>query len=139
MITSKFYLKIVRTSAWYDLVATAGFMTPWSFALVFSWLQQLSKTLGSSDSLPTFNTTHILMVNMLGCIVVIWSLLRLRHTSPLLGKYDCVSRFMFAACQIYALKHGGPPVIGIFLFFELLFGILQALPITEDSTASKKR
>ncbi|MEU6671783.1 hypothetical protein [Streptomyces sp. NPDC046727] len=28
------YLRVVRTSGWYDLIVTAGFATPWTYRLV---------------------------------------------------------------------------------------------------------
>lgn len=31
---TKNYLRTVRISAWYDLIVTAGFATPWTYALL---------------------------------------------------------------------------------------------------------
>jgi hypothetical protein len=40
------YLRAVRTSAWYDLVVTAAFATPWTYALVHDALSELGDALG---------------------------------------------------------------------------------------------
>ncbi|MFG3687060.1 hypothetical protein [Micromonospora sp. NPDC047740] len=38
----------IRASAWYDLVITAGFATPWTYALLHGTLSQLGSALGIS-------------------------------------------------------------------------------------------
>jgi hypothetical protein len=40
------YLRVVRASAWYDLVVTAGFATPWTYALLHGALSSLGDGLG---------------------------------------------------------------------------------------------
>ena len=83
------YRQLVRTSAIYDLVATAAFATPWTFQLVH-------QTLGLISPLPDFKPLHGFFANLLGSIVVVWSILRisgirllavaqntLRHAYPL--------------------------------------------------------
>ena len=38
MINSRMNLKIVRASAWYDLVVTSALMTPWTAAMLLALL-----------------------------------------------------------------------------------------------------
>lgn len=42
MWTSTQYRQVVRGSAWYDLIVTAAFVTPWSFAALHGVLLSLS-------------------------------------------------------------------------------------------------
>ena len=85
-IDTSSYLRLVRASAWYDLVSTIGFATPWTFAMVFSGLNALSAALGMSATLPHFAPEHMLMANLLGSLVTVWAILRLRDTRVLYGR-----------------------------------------------------
>lgn len=127
MIDSSKYRNIVRASAWYDLFATAAFATPWTFATLHSVLILAAQ--GLPGSFPVFDPTHVLMANLLGSIVVIWAVLRLRDPQQQYGRYDAVGRFLFAAWQIYAVMHGASVIILGFTVLELTFGILQSLKV----------
>jgi hypothetical protein len=130
MIGQPSYLRIVRASAWYDLLVTAGFATPWTFALVHAGLGVVILALGLPGALPSFAPEHMLMANLLGSIVTAWAILRLRHTEVRYGRYDAAARFLFAAWQLYAVAHGANLIIIAFAAFEIGFGILQILPVT---------
>ena len=131
MIDSSKYRSIVRASAWYDLFATAAFATPWTFAALHSVLTLAAQ--GLPGSFPAFDATHVLMANLLGSIVVIWAVLRLRDPQQQYGSYDAVGRFLFAAWQIYAVMHGASIIILGFTVLELTFGILQSLPVNRPT------
>ncbi len=134
----KNYLRIVRTSAWYDLIVTIGFATPWSFAMVHQGLLQVSSGLGTAGEFPSFAPAHVLMANLLGSIVTMWAILRLRDTRPEYGRYDAGSRFLFSAWQLYALVHGASQIILAFTIFEVAFGIAQILPIQQNKVEHHK-
>jgi hypothetical protein len=133
LISLPHYLRIVRASAWYDLLVTIGFATPWTFALVHHSLTDLVQTLGLPGAFPVFETAHMLMANLLGSVVTVWALLRIRHTQAHLGRYDAAARFLFAAWQIYAVVHGANVIVLAFTVFELIFGVLQCLPVRDAS------
>jgi hypothetical protein len=137
MIQLSNYLRIVRASAWYDVLVTMGFATPWTFAAIHHSLASLIQTLGLPGDFPVFAPTHILMANLLGSIVTVWAILRLRDPQRVYGRYDAVARFLFAIWQLHAVTHGASVIILGFTFFELVFGIAQSLPISdhEPSTA----
>lgn len=65
MVSESTFLRIVRASAWYDLIVTAPFATPWTFALLHQALSALAHALGIG-SLPPFEPTHLLMANHAG-------------------------------------------------------------------------
>jgi len=136
MWTSTQYRNVVRGSAWYDLIVTAAFATPWSFAALHGALTALSQALDLPGELPAFAPAHMLMANLLGSVVCVWAVLRIRDPQALYGRYDAVARLLFAAWQGYALAHGASSLLVIFLVFELAWGVAQVLPVRTPSRAS---
>ncbi|WP_454837799.1 hypothetical protein [Pseudomonas mohnii] len=135
MWTSTQYRRLVRGSAWYDLTVTAAFATPWSFAALHAVMVSVSQAFDLPGSLPPFEPVHMLMANLLGSIVCVWAVLRIRDPQLIYGRYDAVGRFLFAAWQAYALAHGASSLLVIFLFFELAWGGAQVLPVRTPSRA----
>ncbi|MDR2852258.1 MAG: hypothetical protein LBV61_04255 [Burkholderiaceae bacterium] len=127
MWTVSSYRRLVRVSAIYDVFATAAFATPWSFAWLHAQLARL--TAGWPGELPPFAPAHVLMANLLGSLVLVWAVIRIRDPQVQYGRYDAVARFLFAAWQAYALAHGVSAILIGFLLFELGFGLLQAWPV----------
>lgn len=121
------YLRVVRASAWYDLVVTAGFATPWTYALVHGLLSSAGDALGLG-ALPDRDPVQTLYANLMGSVVVVWSVLRLRGTRPAHGVYDGAARMLFAAWQAYALARGATGVLWPFLAVEVAFGVVQLVP-----------
>ncbi|SFB50759.1 hypothetical protein SAMN03159488_04539 [Pseudomonas sp. NFIX10] len=136
MWTSMQYRQVVRGSAWYDLIVSAVLATPWSFAALHGVLMSLSQLFDLPGELPPFAPAHLLMVNLLGSIVCVWAVLRIRDPQLLYGRYDAVGRFLFAAWQLYALLHGASAVLWVFLFLEVVWGLVQVLPVRASSRAS---
>ncbi|GAA4200189.1 hypothetical protein [Actinocatenispora rupis] len=121
------YLRIVRASAWYDLVVTAGFATPWTYVLLHRALSAVGAATGLG-TLPPVEPMQVLFANLMGSVVIVWSVLRLRATRPDLGRYDGAARVLFAAWQLHALTHGAPPLLWPFLVAEVAFGVAQLAP-----------
>ena len=129
------YLRIVRASGWYDLLVTWPFAMPWTFAWLYAQLGMLAAVLGLPGTLHPLDTTHMLLANLLGSVVVVWSIARMVAPSLLLGRLDGVARFLFAAWQIYAVAHGANVIVLGFTLFELLFGVLQWWRVAGTSPA----
>ena len=129
------YLRIVRASGWYDLLVTWPFALPWTFAWLYAQLNLLAQALGLPGTLHPSDATHMLLANLLGSVVVVWSLARIVAPTVLLGRLDGVARFLFAAWQIYAVAHGANAIVLGFTAFELLFGVLQWWRVAGSSTA----
>ncbi|MBC2654974.1 hypothetical protein H7A76_05915 [Pseudomonas sp. MSSRFD41] len=127
------YRKLVRASGWYDLLVTMAFVTPWSFMALHGLLEQLALALDLPGRLPPFEPMHLLLANLMGSIVCVWSLLRIRDPQPAFGRYDALGRILFATWQVYALAQGATVLIGVFLFFELAWCVAQLLPVRADS------
>src|SRR4051812_3416904 len=75
------YLRVVRASAWYDLAVTAGFMTPWTYALVHEAISSLGDALGWGV-LPELDPWQTLYANLMGSVVVVWATLRVVRPLP---------------------------------------------------------
>ncbi|HWV09227.1 MAG TPA: hypothetical protein VN156_06780 [Pseudomonas sp.] len=129
MWTPERYRRLVRASGWYDLLVTIAFVTPWSFAALHGALQLISRSLDLPGTLPPFEPMHMLMANLMGSIVCVWSVLRIRHPQILFGRYDAVGRLLFATWQAYALSQGATVLIAVFLVLELAWCIAQLLPV----------
>ncbi|MGK5674315.1 hypothetical protein ACSNOB_15910 [Micromonospora sp. URMC 106] len=121
------YLRLVRASAWYDLVVTAGFATPWTYALLHGALSRLGSALGLGV-LPALDPIQTLYANLMGSVVVVWAVLRVVRVQPSYGLFDGVARTLFAAWQAYALAHGAFRLLWLFLAVEVTFGLVQLLP-----------
>ena len=119
------YLRIVRASGWYDLLITWPFALPWTFALLYTQLSALGQALGLPGELHPLDATHLLLANLLGSVVMVWSIARIVAPSLLLGRLDGAARFLFATWQIYAVAQGASAVVLGFTVVELLFGVLQ--------------
>src|SRR5476651_1975286 len=123
MWTSTQYRRLVRGSAWYDLIVTAAFATPWSFAALHGVLSSVSQALNLPGELPAFEPMHVLMANLLGSIVCVWAVLRIRDPQRQFGLYDAAGRALFATWQLYALMQGATAVLWVTLLFEGAWGI----------------
>ncbi|UUU24032.1 hypothetical protein [Streptomyces sp. DSM 40750] len=121
------YLRVVRASAWYDLVVTAGFATPWTYALVHDALSSLGDTLGLGV-MPELDPIQTLYANLMGSVVVVWAVLRIVKPLPVHGLLDGVARTLFAAWQAYALAHGATRLLWLFFVVEVAFGVVQLVP-----------
>jgi hypothetical protein len=126
------YLKLVRASACYDLLLTAPFATPWSFALAHDQLSALNRWLGGAP-LPAFTPFHMLFTCLMGSVVLVWSVLRLQSASLRLGRFDGVTRFLFALWMGWALAATGAPLLWLFVLPELAWGVAQWLPVASGA------
>lgn len=131
-MTEARFLKLVRASALYDLLVTWPFALPWTFAWLYAQIAALAAALQLPGQMPALDATHMLFANLLGSVVVVWSLARLLSPTVLLGRLDALARFMFAAWQVYAVMHGASAIVLLFTGLELLFGVLQILPVDES-------
>ena len=129
MWTTEQYRKLVRASGWYDLLVTLAFVTPWSFMALHGLMQDTALAFHLPGNLPPFEPVHMLMANLMGSIVCVWAVLRIRDPQQAFGRYDAVGRILFATWQVYALMQGATALIGVILFFELAWCVAQLWPV----------
>ncbi|MER6736166.1 hypothetical protein [Streptomyces puniciscabiei] len=132
------YLRLVRTSGWYDLIVTAGFATPWTYALVHRLLSAGGAAAGLG-TMPALTPMQTLYANLMGSVVVVWSVLRVVRPLPLHGLLDGTARVLFSLWQAYALAHGGPGVLWPFLVLEVSFGAAQLAPWARPRAATVRK
>ena len=126
------FRKIVLGSALYDLIVTAPFATPWSFAFAHAQLGAVNEALGGAP-LPDFTPFHILFACLLGSVVLVWSVLRLSDPQQRFGRYDGVARFLFTTWMIWTFTATGSPLLWLFIIPEFAFGVAQWLPVSAQS------
>ncbi|NUT22766.1 MAG: hypothetical protein HOV77_26660 [Hamadaea sp.] len=127
------YSRVVRVSAWYDLIVTAGFATPWTYALLHDTLSEAGTALGLGG-FPPLDPLQSLYATLMGSVVVIWALLRILRPLPIHGLFDGFARVLFSAWLAYALGHGVSGILWGFLAVEVTFGLLQLVPWTRRVT-----
>lgn len=120
--------RLVRASALYDLFLTAGFATPWTFALVHGQLSSLNLALGGA-ALPAFTPFHLLFACLMGSIVLVWSVLRILEPSTRLGRFDGAARFLFTLWMAWCLHATGAPLLWLFIVPEFAWGVAQWWPV----------
>jgi hypothetical protein len=135
MITIDQNRAIVRTSAAYDLLTCIGFVTPWTFGPSLELIIGTGRLFGLPGSVPAFDPMHVLFVNLMGSAVLVWSLARLTFPTQALGRFDAVSRALFAGWQLWAVIRGAPPVILAFTIMEIAFGIAEVIPVRIDAVS----
>ncbi|MDN3239620.1 hypothetical protein [Glycomyces tritici] len=118
------YLRLVRSSAVYDLIVTAGFATPWTFMLLHGALDALSGALGLRG-FPELDLMQVFYANLMGSVVVVWSVLRVVRPQVLHGLFDGFARVLFSAAMVNALAQGGPQLLWGFLVVEAAWGAVQ--------------
>jgi hypothetical protein len=134
MLTSATYRNIVLGSAIYDLLVTAPFATPWSFAFAHTQLDALNQSLGGA-ALPAFTPFHVLFACLLGSVVLVWATLRIRDPQPRYGRYDGAARLLFSTWMAWALTATGAPLLWLFIVPEMAWGVIQWWPAAPPSTA----
>ncbi|WP_415953947.1 hypothetical protein [Streptomyces sp. KLOTTS4A1] len=121
------YLRVVRGNAWYDLVVTAGFMTPWTLALVHDALSWAGDLLGLG-AMPELDPMQTLYANLMGSVVVIWAALRVLRPLAVHGLFDGIARVLFSTWMAYALTHGGPQWLWPFVVTEATLALVELGP-----------
>jgi hypothetical protein len=122
------FLAVVRASAAYDLLLTAPFVTPWSFAIAHGQLSTLNVALGGA-ALPVFGPFHLLFAGLMASVVLVWSVLRLRAPSIALGRYDGCARCLFALWMARTLAVTGTPLMWVFVVPEAAWAVAQWWPV----------
>jgi len=126
---------VVRASAVYDLVVTAPFATPWSFAIAFGHLGAVNLALGGQP-LPAFAPMHMLFALLMGSVVMVWSVLRLRGPTLQFGRYDAATRVLFSLWMAWAWMQTGEPVLLLFIVPEASWAVVQACRVRSPADAA---
>ncbi|WP_372983706.1 hypothetical protein [Microbacterium sp.] len=133
-MTESTMLRVIRISALYDLVVTAGFALPWSAVLIFGGLDQAHEALGLTGTTPSPDDVFTVMfANLMGSIVVVWAAFRIVRPSTAAGIADTAARMLFSLGMATALLYGASPLTGIMLALELVWALVQGAAIIAQS------
>ena len=125
------FRRIVRASAIYDLLVTAPFATPWTFALNWRQLSDLNARLGGV-ALSPFDVYATLVACLMGSIVLVWSVLRIATPERRLGRFDGGARILFSTWMAWALALTQQPLLWLFLLPEFAWGVVQWWPVARS-------
>jgi hypothetical protein len=126
MTTSDPASRTIRRSALYDLIVTAPFATPWTARWLITQLGALHDALGLPGERPVLaGALAVLTANLMGSLVIVWSIVRLRAPTRSHGAADTVARGVFSLWMGWALIAGGSPVLAGFLVAEIAWGLAQ--------------
>ena len=128
------FRRVVQASAVYDVLATAPFATPWTFAWDWRQLSDLNARLGGATLAP-LDVLPTLIAALLGSLVLVWSALRIARPERRLGRYDGAARFLFSAWMAWALHATGEPLLWVFLVPEFAWGVVQWWPVEREDHA----
>lgn len=121
--------RVIRASATYDLIVTAGFAFPFSAPALLTALSGLHSWLALPGTGPAPDLFTVLFANLMGSIVVVWSVFRLLRPSYAAGAADVAARVLFSLGMGAALVHGASPVLAVMLTLELAWAIVQAIAL----------
>ena len=130
--------RIVRASAIYDLIVTAAFATPWTFALVHGQISVLNVALGGA-ALPAFTPFHLLFACLMGSVVLVWSTLRILEPTQRLGRFDGIARFLFSLWMAWCLAVTDAPLLWLLVVPEFAWGVVQWWPVGRNDQEDRQR
>lgn len=124
-VSNRNYRRIVWASALYDLIVIAPFAFPLVSDIYLQLCLQLHHWLGQG-SFPLFEPLHMLFVNLLGGVVIVWSLVRLRSPAAVFGLFDGLTRIFFCTLFLYyLLQWQVSGLVYLFLVPEALWALAQ--------------
>ena len=100
MISEQGYLRIVKAGAWYDVISTGLVTTPWTLSFMLATLTQINAALGLPGTIPAYEPTFGIFGNLLGSIVLVWAILRLRSPEVRFGRYDAACRALYTVWML---------------------------------------
>lgn len=110
----------LRRVALFDLVLTLPFALPIVAQRLVYALFDLDERLGLGTTLPRLDSVHLLFINLMGVLAVLWNLARFRSRGTELGQMDVVGRCVVAAWILgYVLFSRVTPVLLVFVVTEL--------------------
>lgn len=119
------FQRVVWLSALYDFIVTAPFATPWTFKFNRAGLSAVNQALGGGP-LPEFDAIQTLFALLMGSIVLVWAVLRLRGPTVRLGRYDAAGRALFSLWMAWAWTQTAAPMLLLFLAPEVAWAVVQA-------------
>ena len=123
-------LRVIRLSAVYDLVVTAGFAFATTATMLFDSLCALHDNLGLTGATPDPGDPFVIMfANLMGSVVTAWAVFRILRPSVLAGAVDIGARILFSIGMAVALIEGASPLVTVMLALEIVWALAQTIAI----------
>jgi hypothetical protein len=120
------YKKIIRASAIYDVLMTFGFAFPILVVMNINTISSIHTQFSFSGSIPEFLPLHLFFVNLMGSLVLVWSVLRIAKPEPVFGLFDSIARFLFSFNMFfYLLVYDVTGLLWLFFIPEFIWGLVQ--------------
>jgi len=118
---------IIRASAIYDLLLLTPFAIPGISLQIMQLISLTHQYFDLNGTVPLFTPFHLLFVNIMAAISVIWAILRINTPTVRFGLYDLTMRFCISVLMlIYILADDISALIWLFIIAELGWAIVQA-------------
>ncbi len=112
---------VIRLCALGDLLITALFALPFLAGPVVELLFWLNNLISHEMPVPELLPFHMLFINLMGTLGVVWALGRVLRPIPMLGMIDAWARLWVTGLLIYFLTQPGvPAIMALFIATELL-------------------
>jgi hypothetical protein len=117
---------IIRSSGIYDIVIMIPFAIPGLVAWTMHQISNVHDSLMLAGTVPEFSSMHLLFINIMAIVTIVWSVLRVIDPIPLYGIFDTVSRIFIAAIMlVYLLQYNISGILWIFFMVEITWAIIQ--------------
>ncbi len=117
---------IIRASGLFDILLMVPFAIPGLASWVLTEIAIVHEALSLTGAVPVFSPFHLLFVNLMAGITIVWSVLRVSDPKPIYGVYDSVARIIVATLMlIYLLYYDVTAVLWLFFTVELCWALIQ--------------
>ncbi len=125
-ISASSYRSIIKASGLYDALLMLPFAIPGLVVFVFQLIIHIHLSFSLSGFIPDFSPFHLLFVNIMASVSIVWAVLRITTPQPCYALYDSIMRFIIACLMMfYIQKYDVTQLMYLFLFAELIWAILQ--------------
>ena len=119
--------KVIQFFAWIDIVLGITLVLPKVGAFVLRFLHELVM-----EEPLTLDVYHFVLMQMLGVMILLWGLVRLRQTALWQIMYDCLARLL--VCTYLGFYcYNGQKMLFFFIIIEV-FGFYQLRFISPKKT-----
>jgi len=120
------FSSIIRSSGIFDIVIMMPFAIPGVVEWTMHQISNIHNSFSLSGTVPEFSPLHLLFINIMAIITIVWSVLRVRNPIPLYGLYDTVTRIFIATTMlVYLLQYNVSEIMWLFLMVEVTWAVLQ--------------
>ena len=117
---------IVRSSGVYDFLIMLPFAIPGVVSWTMTQLQLVHESLVLSGTFPEFSVFHLFFINIMACVTIVWSVLRVMSPKPIYGLYDSAARIGIVVIMlVYLMGFAISEIIWFFLIIEVSWAVLQ--------------